>query len=72
MCTAKGKQLRGHVESKHDKMDPLQCFPGLLEMEAAEEAAASKPKAAAAAPKKVSKADEDLSKLLSDGLKVKK
>lgn len=33
MCTAKGKQLRAHVESKHDKTDPLQCFPTLPEME---------------------------------------
>ena len=38
MCTAKGKQLRAHVESKHDKTDPLTCFPTLLEMEAAEAA----------------------------------
>ncbi len=74
MCTAKGKQLRAHVESKHDKTDPLQCFPGLLDMEAAEEAAAAsvKVKAAPAPAKKVNKAEDDLSKLLSEGLKVKK
>ena len=74
MVTANGKQLRAHVDSKHDKTDPLQCFPTLLEMEAAELAEESKKAAApAAAPKKkTTKADDDLSKLLAEGLKVKK
>jgi uncharacterized protein (DUF2147 family) len=74
MCTAKGAQLRAHVTSKHDKVDPLTCFPGLPAMEAAEAAAIA---AAAAPAKPVVKKEKkdkgpDLSALLDEGLKVSK
>mmetsp|Transcript_7450 Transcript_7450/g.9705 ORF Transcript_7450/g.9705 Transcript_7450/m.9705 type:complete len:134 (-) Transcript_7450:235-636(-) len=78
MCTAKGAQLRAHVASKHDKIDPLVCFPTLPQMEAKEAAAAAeaaKPKAVKkdGGPKKKGKGGaEDLNALLSEGLKVTK
>lgn len=36
MCTAKVVQLVAHVDSKHAKTDPLQCFPSIPTMQAKE------------------------------------
>lgn len=79
MCTAKAAQLRAHVASKHDKTEPLTCFPGLTKMEEAEAAAAAattskpaKPTAKKDGEKKKKDKGADLSALLDEGLKVTK
>lgn len=75
MCTAKAAQLRAHCASKHDKLDPLTCFPGLPAMDAKESAAEAAAEAEKAAPKPAApkkKKDADISALLSEGLAPKK
>mmetsp|Transcript_64928 Transcript_64928/g.130555 ORF Transcript_64928/g.130555 Transcript_64928/m.130555 type:complete len:139 (-) Transcript_64928:237-653(-) len=84
MCTAKIGQLIAHVDSKHAKTDPLTCFPCIPQMQAAEEAAvvskaaptSSKAKLEAAGAKatkgKKKGKEDDLSAMLSEGLKVGK